>query len=295
MQRPVSVGLEFFDLQKASVQIDGAGVQPDMIEDPHYFQIPENLIKEGDLDFAATLDVQTLGDFIKLANIFISLDSELKNLNNIQLEKHRALLNKDIICAAHSPRSDRPNFTQGEYRGVKYSCNTDALETHAGFHAGEVDDHEDEETFNQIEDAIREEQYRLEEAWVENLFLFEPGYAAIAICFFIEKALKKCCEACIELGISDKRIKRNSSISIVEARIKFLREDVGLNIQFTPEQAEFLLNVRTNRNAFVHGDWNDICFGEIKASDMIRFAYLLLKNLDYSMRDKFLSLRSFEA
>ena len=112
MQRPVSVGLEFFDLQKASVQIDGAGVEPDMVEDPHYFQIPKNLIMEDDLELAATLGTQTFWDFIKLGNIFIGLDSELKNLNNIQLEKHRALLNKDIICAAHSPRSDRPNFTR---------------------------------------------------------------------------------------------------------------------------------------------------------------------------------------
>lgn len=294
MQRPVSVGLEFFDLQKASIQIDGAGVEPDMVEDPHYFQIPKSLINEDDFWLASTLGTQNFRDFIKLSNIFIGLDSELKNFNNIQLEKHRALLNKNIIRAAHNPRSDGPNFTQGEYRGVKYYCNTDALETHAGFYAGEVDDHEDEETFNRIEEAIREEQYRLEDAWVENLFLFEPGYAAIAICFFLEKALKTYCEACTEFRISDKKMKRNSSLSIVESRIKFLREDVGLDIQFTPEQAEFLLNVRTNRNAFVHGNWDDICFGQIKASDMIRFAYLLLKNLDYSITDRFLSIRSVE-
>lgn len=109
---------------------------------------------------------------------------------------------------------------------------------------------------------------------------------------YIEKFLINVSIICIEKGIAKKDFYKEKNISIIDGRLKHLKENCGLEFEIPSDLAEIILKARIARNMFSHGNWKEIekTFLDFSASQVIGSCYKITLIICISLQNKFKKL-----
>lgn len=170
----------------------------------------------------------------------------------------------------------------------KITFDPSRLEKFYGHFAICEDDFETEEEELELIESQLDRVIDIEEKkWVVYANLHQPGYVASAVLIYIEKLL---------IGISKKFSEyenkndnfRQSKSSILDGRIKYLKEEFNLDLEIPPVLAEVLFKARIARNRFAHGNWEDLeqSFSGLTSKQLVECAYVFTNLLLLSIEKK---------
>ena len=85
-----------------------------------------------------------------------------------------------------------------------------------------------------------------------------PGFTLSLVMIYLEKFLIKVQKKCEHYKITKYEYIKPHKMSILDGRIKYLKESCELEFNFPPYLSKMIFYARITRNMFSHGDWNDI-------------------------------------
>ena len=137
---------------------------------------------------------------------------------------------------------------------------------------------------NDFEDFFSEEVER----WVNYLLLYVPGFTLSLVMIYLEKFLIKVQKKCEHYKITKYEYIKPHKMSILDGRIKYLKESCELEFNFPPYLSKMIFYARITRNMFSHGDWNDIekNFKELNASKIINAAFMMVYHISLAFKNK---------
>ena len=120
-------------------------------------------------------------------------------------------------------------------------------------------------------DAEHQTEWELVPERIEQRYLFlPPTMVVVSVYIFLEKALKDLCYCMSQQGLTSPymlvgvpagekfKVKKARNESQIDATLRFLNDRLTVKVILPPTVADGLENARVLRNAYAHGDWEEV-------------------------------------